>query len=92
MDVKMWINVVLFGIAIAGATASYFKTTSAIDDKVTKGIAENKKNMEDAIRDLRMEVRQTYATKESSEFQKETLLRIEGDIKEIKGTLGRERR
>ncbi len=89
MDVKMWITVILFGISIGGAVSSYYKSTGAIEEKVTKGIADTKLETATMMKEFRQEIRDTYATKENANFQNQTLQEIKADVKEIKGSLGR---
>lgn len=89
IDVKMWLTIGMFGISLIGAISSYFKSTGDIRVDLKAQKEDMQTMVFQAIEKIRTEVRETYATKESAQFQNETLQEIKADVKEIKGRLGR---
>ena len=91
IDLKMWVNIGMFGLAIVGAIGSYFKTTGEIRQEIQISRQNFLELLADNTEKLRLEMREQYATKESAAFVNNSLTEIKSDLKEIKGQLNTRR-
>lgn len=91
VDLKMWLNIGMFGLAICGAIGSYYKTTSEIREEIQTARQNFLETLTQNNEKMRAEMRDQYATKESSSFVNASLQEIKSDLKEIKGQLNTRR-
>ncbi len=87
LDLKMWIQLGMFVLAIGGAIGSYFKTTSEIQGQIQLVRQDLSQALVNNSEKIRSEIKDQYATKESANFVNMTLQEIKGDLKEIKGKI-----
>lgn len=87
LHIRDWVSVGMFGLAIMGAIATYFKTMSNMRHETQIQFSAFQKEITEFGKELREEIRSQYATKEETRFQHETLLDIKDQLKYLNAKL-----